>query len=95
MVITLKEMQDSGACEKSVKRFRRIFGESLELTDESIAKVAPFFDWDCAATKLLSEEQAETYERLVAPASIAFDHDDNFKKYLIAASKAWLAARRA
>lgn len=94
MVLTLEDLQKSGACEKSVKRFRRIFGESVDLNEDTIGSVAPFFDWDCAAKKLLTEEQDEAYEKLVLPAFIRYDRDGNFKNYLIAASRAWLAARR-
>lgn len=95
MVLTLEDMVKSGACEKSIKRFRRIFGESIEVNEDNVARVAPFFDWDCAATKLLTEDQAETYERMVLPAYMKYQRDKNFKNYLIAASRAWLAARRA
>lgn len=95
MVITLEEVMDSGACEKSVKRFRRTFGEAVEVNEKNAERVAPFFDWDCAADKMLTENQSETYERLIMPAFREYRRDNNFKKYLIAASKAWLAARRA
>jgi len=95
MLLTLDELKESGACEKSVKRFRRIFGESVEVNDDTVGRVAPFFEWDCAATKLLNEDQEEVYERLVEPAFIVYERDGNYKNYLIAASKAWLAARRA
>ena len=94
MKVTLEAMKQSAACEKSLRRFQRIFGEEQDPTIEVLDRVATFFDWDCAATKLLTKSQQERYERLVRPAHQKYRTDNNFRDYLRSAAQAWGIAYR-
>lgn len=90
--VTFEQMVEAGACDKSISRFKRLFGDEIEITPEVLRKVGPFFEWDCAATKLLSERQQEVYERLVEPAWMRYERDGNYRGYLRRAAMAWGAA---
>lgn len=57
MKITLKQLIDLGACRHARKRFRELFGESVEVTDDLCVKHAEEFDWDWVASHLLSRKQ--------------------------------------
>lgn len=93
--VSFDRMVESGACDKSVARFKRLFGEEIEITPNLMRRIGTFFDWDCAATKLLSEEQQIVYEKLVTPIAAKYDRDGNFRDYLRRAAMAWAAAYNA
>ena len=62
--ITMQHLIDAGACREAKIRFRELFGESVEVTEEAAAAVAREFNWNWAAVNLLSEPARATYWRV-------------------------------
>lgn len=53
-VLTLKQLEKAGACEEQKDLFKRLFGESVEITLETVEKYGKRFRIDWAAHMLLS-----------------------------------------
>ena len=85
MIITLKQLEciRPRACKKGIDRFRELFGESVEITEDACAEYAADFDWTWAATHLLTGTQMAEYLRL---------HDLAFAEYLRLQARAFARA---
>ena len=70
--ITLKMLQDAGACHDQVVLFRKHFGRSVDVTRERCVEFADVFDWDWAARRLLSAPALAAYDAARAPALAAY-----------------------
>ena len=53
-VLTLAQLERAGACSEMVEDFRRRFGTSVAVTEAAAEAVAGVYDWDWAASKLLT-----------------------------------------
>lgn len=82
----------AGACDKAIARFRRTFGDSVVVTEDAALEVALFFDWDCAATKLLSPSQQEVYEDVI---DVGLEENMSLLAYQRLAATAWVRAYEA
>ena len=63
MKITLKQLADAKACREQRELFARTFGKSVEVTRELCVSVADKFDFEWAATHLLSAQALAEYKR--------------------------------
>ena len=61
---TLKELE---ACSEQVELFEKLFGDSVEVTEELCLKHAGDFDWDFARQLLSGPARAE-YDKVCGPA---------------------------
>ena len=67
MIITLQQLKDKRACEKQVELFKKLFGESVEVTLENCLLAASHelnFDW--ASGEFFTIAQRAAYEEAVA-----------------------------
>lgn len=67
-VITLEQLENLHACGDQVDKFRELFGESVEVTEELALKHTGDFDFDWVARKLLRPPVLAEYERVCASA---------------------------
>lgn len=72
-ILTVKTLLNHGACTAQVLRFQRLFGTSVEVTEDLCAAHAMDFSWDWAANHLLSDEGRTAYVRAREQADEAFD----------------------
>jgi|ERR1043166_2290368 hypothetical protein len=61
-ILTLKRLEDLGACEDSVGDFREIWGEEVKVTPEVFVPHASTFDWHWAMDYLLSRERSNQFQ---------------------------------
>lgn len=61
-ILTLARLKKAGACSEQIDRFRRLFGEQVEVTEALCAELAHAFDWGWAAEHLLSPLAEEVYD---------------------------------
>lgn len=91
-IITLNDLIEAGACEKSIRRFSRTFGQSLNISslDEKQRNIISlFFPWDCAANKLLSREQRIEYTKKTMYARYVFSITGDLVDYQRCCGIAW------
>jgi len=69
--ITVRQLIDAGACRDAKIRFRELFGDRVEVTEDAALAVADDIDWDWAADHFLSVHARAEYERVKAA-----DHDE-------------------
>lgn len=84
--LTLKQLIVAVACEDQVELFKRLFGDSVEVTVERAVSVADRFDWDWAAGRLLSPAARKAFNEAEAAAR---------KEYNEVVVPAWWAYREA
>jgi len=70
--ITLKQLQDAGACEEQQKLFKQAFGEQVEISEALAVQYAKVFNWEWAAEHLLSVLGRKAYREAVAAAVKAY-----------------------
>lgn len=94
--LTLATLLERGACHKGVERFKRLFGDSVEVTEELCRKHAQTVDWDWAAECFLSSKALAAYQAMMTPA-LAAHHAAAVRAWAAhqAAGKAALAAYKA
>jgi len=80
MYITLKQLQDAGACEEQQKLFKQAFGEQVEISEALAVQYAKVFNWEWAAEHLLSVLGRKAYREAEATA---------WKTYCEAEAAAW------
>ena len=68
MELTAKLLESKGACPNQVALFRERFGESVQVTEELCVAVDTEFNWDWAATNLLSARAQKAYSEATARA---------------------------
>jgi hypothetical protein len=61
-ILTVKRLEDLGACEDSVGDFRKIWGTQVEVTPEVFVPHAATFDWHWAADYLLSRKRSTQFQ---------------------------------
>ena len=69
--LTVKHLVELKACSLQVDLFQRLFGSSVEVTEELCLKHYSEFDWDWAAKHFLTDPALAAYERTTAPALAA------------------------
>ena len=72
MRITLQQLIDAGACKNQLELFAKLFGNSVEVTEERALLVVDQFDWSWAG-RLLSESACAEYDRVRALAWAEFN----------------------
>jgi cell division septum initiation protein DivIVA len=71
--LTAEQLEAADACPDQVELFRGRFGESVRVTEAQAAKVSGLFDWDWAATRLLSAPARAEYKRVEAQARAEYE----------------------
>jgi hypothetical protein len=66
--LTAKQLIEKDACPEQVRKFRRMFGASVRVTEARAISVADKFDFQWAADVLLSAPALAEYERVTVPA---------------------------
>lgn len=76
-VLTLKQLEEAGACDKYYKRFQELFGESVEVTYEVCLKHSKDFNFGWALNRLLDKDARDmafiTYSRDIAERNSNWD----------------------
>lgn len=62
MRITLYQLEVRGACIPQAKKFKELFGESVEVTLDLCLKHAQDFDWNWGAHQFLSPDALKFYQ---------------------------------
>ena len=70
MTLTIKTLQEHGACSDQVELFRSLFGESVELTEALAIEHGDKFDIAWCADNLLKAPALAEYRRVIAPAFV-------------------------
>lgn len=60
-VVKLATIKEAGACQKQVRRFKKMFGEEAKVTITKAKEVAKIFDFDWAADNLLNYNAANQW----------------------------------
>jgi cell division septum initiation protein DivIVA len=66
--LTLATLKKKDACTDQLALFRKMFGESVEITEALCAEHAGMFSWNWAANHLLTAPALAEYERVKAQA---------------------------
>jgi hypothetical protein len=67
-ILTYHQLDRAGACHGQLSMFRHKFGSETEVTEELALSVAQTFNWDWAASHLLSEAGRAEYTSVKAAA---------------------------
>ena len=67
MIVTLAQLRRLEACTPQLEFFQRQFGTEVTVTRELCLKYASNFDWDWAASRLLSAPARRDYDEAMAP----------------------------
>ena len=67
-ILTLATLKKAGACSDQVALFRKLFGESVEVTDSLCVEHAEEFSWGWAAGNLLTAPAWTEYDRATGAA---------------------------
>ena len=70
--LTIKMLKNASACAPELRRLKRLFGSSVDITEEFCVEHASECNWDWAS-KLLSPEAQAEYHRVVASARAEYD----------------------
>ena len=73
MIMTLAQLRGLEACAPQLEFFQRQFGTEVAVTRELCLEYASSFDWNWAASRLLSAPARCAYDEAVAPARCAYD----------------------
>ena len=73
MKITIKQLEEHGACIKQVRRFKRLFGSEVSVTKARCLKHTQQFDFNWAAFKLLSRPARAEYNKARMAAWAEYD----------------------
>ena len=73
MILTLQQLENVGACESQVLLFRELFGDQVEVTEQSCVAVADKFHWDFAAINFLSAPARAEFDKMNATALAEYD----------------------
>jgi hypothetical protein len=73
MKLTAQQLIDEHACIGQVKLFRKMFGDSVNVTQRLCVSVAGKFDFCWAARHLLSLQALDEYKRVTAPALAKYE----------------------
>ena len=84
--ITLAQLRQARACSEQCDLFEQMFGKQVTVTVELAREHSAIFDWDWAASRLLSPADYEAYRAAVAPA---------LATYKVTTDSAWMAYRAA
>lgn len=60
-IIKLATIKEAGACPKQVRRFKKMFGEEVNVTITKAKEVAKIFDFDWAVDHLLNYDAANQW----------------------------------
>jgi hypothetical protein len=72
MKITYRQLCLAGACNSQTALFKRLFGASVEVTEE-LCITHPEFDFEWASRHLLTIKQRAEYKRIKGPALVEND----------------------
>lgn len=70
--ITVDQLRKAKACTPQVALFRKLFGDSVDVTVEAAIAVADTFDFSWAARNLLSPSALQAYHQAFDPAWQAY-----------------------
>ena len=73
MKLTLQQLTDAEACAPQVAMFRSLFGDSVEVTEDSCVAVFDKFKWNFAANNFLTPAARDEYKRVTTPARDEYD----------------------
>ena len=93
--ITLAQLRQARACWEQCDLFEQMFGKQVTVTVELAREHSAIFDWDWAASRLLSPADYEAYRAAVAPALATYKvtRDSAWAAYQAATDSAWVAYR--
>jgi hypothetical protein len=91
MKLNVKTLIEAKACAPQVKLFKELFPDGAEVSEETAISVANKFDWDWAASNLLSASGREVYEEAEAPILKAYEEAEAplLKAYKEAIAPLW------
>jgi hypothetical protein len=72
-ILHVQTLIDKGACLSQVKLVRKTFGESVRVTVALCARMATQFQWEWAATHLLSADMLADYKAAIAKPSADYE----------------------
>jgi len=75
--ITLKHLTDNDACSSQARLFKRLFGDRVEVTLETMDKYGSKFDVGWAVQNLLDKPAYDEYDKVQQP---AYDEYDKVKQ---------------
>lgn len=95
-VITYDQLHKAGACRSQLALFKRKFGQQVEVRVETGVSVADQFDWQWAATNLLTATAWAEYDRvrLAAGAEYLRTTEAAWAEYNRALATAWAEYNR-
>lgn len=71
-VITVEMLRDACACDEQEEKFIELFGDQVEVSEETAVKHADVFDWRWAADTFLYPPGHVLYQAAMAAANTAF-----------------------
>ena len=88
--LTIKMLKNASACAPELRRLKRLFGSSVDITEEFCVEHASECNWDWAS-KLLSPEAQAEYQRVVDAAWAEYWRvvDAAWAEYERARASAW------
>ena len=72
MKLTVQQLKDAQACALQVRRFRKLFGESVNVTIKLAVEHAGEFDWDWASYAFLKPPARAAYYKAIDMAEAAY-----------------------
>ena len=79
-VVKLAVIKEAGACAKQVRRFKKMFGEEVNVTITKAKEVAKIFDFDWAADNLLNYDAVNQWWREYDEAYQSFFNSTDLKE---------------
>ena len=95
--ITLAQLRQARACSEQCDLFEQMFGKQVTVTVELAREHSAIFDWDWAASRLLSPADYEAYRAAVAPALATYKvtTDLAWATYKVTRDSAWATYKAA
>lgn len=91
--LTLATLREKGACPDQIALFKRLFGDSVEVTEALAAEHAGKFNVEWAANHLLSPQAQAAYYAVTSPSLAAYEAATAraLAAYEAATARAWAA----
>ena len=71
--ITVKQLQDVGACSAQVDKFVELFGSKVNVTKKLALQYYNVFDWNWVCSALLSKSASAEYDKVCNPARAEYN----------------------
>lgn len=90
-VLTIKQLEDIGACRSQIEKFRNLFGDSVSVTIELAVEHADDFDWFWGR-RLLGRDVMARFVHYDQAICCSVYVETSYSKYIRALASAWAAA---